>query len=138
MNWIKLNENAILPTRATTGSAGYDIFAAETVRLLPNECKIVKTGISFEGLEPNKYIQMSLRSSISIKRPFIMPNSPGIIDSDYSGNEIGVILWNRGTVPAVVDSGEKIAQCIILEYHTVDDEKTIKRKRVSGFGSTDK
>jgi dUTP pyrophosphatase len=137
MKWIKLNETAVLPTRATTGSAGYDIYANETIRLLPNECKIIKTGISFKDLDTNQYIQMSLRSSISIKRPFIMPNSPAIIDSDYSGNEIGIILWNRGTVPAVVDQGEKIAQCIILSYHTVDDEKTIKRKRISGFGSTD-
>ena len=137
MKWTKLNEMAVLPTRATTGSAGYDIYANETVRLLPNECKIVKTGISFIDLETTQYIQMSLRSSISIKRPFIMPNSPAIIDSDYEGNEIGIILWNRGNVPAVVDQGEKIAQCIILSFNVVDDEKTVKRKRVSGFGSTD-
>jgi dUTPase len=38
---------------------------------------------------------------------------------------------------AVVDQGEKIAQCIILNYNVVDNEKTIKSKRVSGFGSTD-
>jgi dUTP pyrophosphatase len=137
MKWTKLSESAVLPTRATTGSAGYDVYANETVRLLPNECKIVKTGISFKDLETTQYIQMSLRSSISIKRPFIMPNSPAIIDSDYEGNEIGIILWNRGTVPAVVDQGEKIAQCIILSFNIVDDEKTVKRKRVSGFGSTD-
>jgi dUTP pyrophosphatase len=137
MKWIKLKDDAIIPTRATIGSAGYDVYANETVRLLPNECKIIKTGISFKDLDTSQYIQMSLRSSISIKRPFIMPNSPAIIDSDYSGNEIGIILWNRGNVPAVVDQGEKIAQCIIISYHTVDDEKTIKRKRVSGFGSTD-
>jgi dUTP pyrophosphatase len=136
MKWIKLHEDAIIPTRGTEESAGYDFYANETVRILPNQVAIVKTGITFEGMPKNGFIQLSLRSSISIKRPFLMANGVGIIDADYAGNEIGIILYNRGTIPAIVDKGEKIAQGILLKYNTVSNEEKPTKKRVGGYGST--
>lgn len=138
MKWIKLTDDAIEPTRGTIKSAGYDFYANEDVRLLPGETKIVKTGITFEGMPKNGFIQLSLRSSISIKRPFLMANGVGIIDADYAGNEIGVILFNRGNIPAVVDKGEKIAQGILLKYNTVTEEIIPTEERTGGYGSTDK
>lgn len=136
MKWIKLHEDAIIPTRGTEDSAGYDFFANEDVRILPNQVAVVKTGISFEDMPKNGFIQLALRSSISIKRPFIMANGVGIIDADYAGNEIGIILWNRGNIPAVVDKGEKFAQGILLKYYTVEDETKPTTKRKGGYGST--
>lgn len=137
MKWLKLRDDAIIPTRATEHSAGYDFYAAETVRIMPGEVKIVPTGITFEGMAPDEFLQLSLRSSISIKRPFLLANGVGIVDSDYAGNEIGIILFNRSqNIPAVVDKGEKIAQGVILKYHTVAGEKKPTRKRTGGYGST--
>lgn len=136
MKWIKLDKEAIEPTRGTEESAGYDFYANETVRVLPNEVKIIKTGISFEDMPKNGFIQLALRSSISIKRPFIMANGVGIIDADYAGNEIGIILYNRGNIPAVVDKGEKFAQGILLKYNTVTEEIKPTKKRNGGYGST--
>lgn len=136
MKWIKLDNEAIEPTRGTEDSAGYDFYANESVRLLPNEVKVVKTGISFENMPKNGFIQLALRSSISIKRPFLMANGVGIIDADYAGNEIGIILYNRGTIPAVVDKGEKFAQGILLKYNTVSEEEKPTTKRKGGYGST--
>lgn len=136
MKWIKLTEDAIEPTRGTEDSAGYDFYANETVRVLPNQVVIVKTGISFEDMPKNGFIQLALRSSISIKRPFLMANGVGIIDADYAGNEIGIILWNRGNIPAVVDKGEKFAQGILLKYNTVSVEEKPTTKRKGGYGST--
>lgn len=137
MKWVKLRDDAIIPTRATEHSAGYDFYAAETVRIMPGEVKIVPTGITFEGMQADEFLQLSLRSSISIKRPFLLANGVGIVDSDYAGNEIGIILFNRSQdIPAVVDKGEKIAQGVVLKYHTVTGEKKPTRKRTGGYGST--
>ena len=137
MKWVKLRDDAIIPTRATEHSAGYDFYAAETVRILPGEVKIVPTGITFEGMEADAFLQLSLRSGVSIKRPFLLANGVGIVDSDYAGNEIGIILFNRSqNIPAVVDKGERIAQGVILKYHTVAGEKKPTRKRTGGYGST--
>lgn len=137
MEWVLLTEDAIEPTRGTKFSAGYDLYANETVRLNPGEVKVVKTGVSFKDMPDDQYLQVSLRSSISIKRPFIMANGYGLIDSDYAGNEIGIILFNRSTTtPAVVDKGEKIAQGVLLKYHTVPNEKKVTTERQGGYGST--
>ena len=137
MKWVKLRDDAIIPTRATEHSAGYDFYAAETVRIMPGEVKIVPTGITFEGMQADEFLQLSLRSGVSIKRPFLLANGVGIVDSDYAGNEIGIILFNRSqNVPAVVDKGERIAQGVILKYHTVAGEKKPTRKRTGGYGST--
>lgn len=137
MKWTQLDINAIRPTRATEYSAGYDLRAIETTRIEAGECKLIRTGISFEDLGKDEYIQLSLRSSVSLKRPLIMPNSPAIIDSDYAGHEIGIILWNRSwRTPCLVDEGERIAQAIILKYHTTEDENPVTTKRTGGRGST--
>lgn len=138
MKWIKLDENAIEPTRATEDSAGYDFYANESVRIPPQTVAIVKTGISFEDMPKNGFLQLALRSSISIKRPFIMANGIGVIDADYAGNEIGIILFNRSlNIPAVVDKGEKLAQGILLKYNTVSNEIKPTKKRTGGYGHTD-
>lgn len=136
MKWIKTVDEAIIPERATEHSAGYDLRSIEDVRIRPMECVLIRTGISFEDLEDDQYIQLSLRSSVSLKRPLIMPNSPAIIDSDYAGHEIGIILWNRSNIPCVIDEGERIAQAVILNYHTTEDEKPVLTKRTGGKGST--
>ena len=138
MEWLKLTEDAIEPTRATLLSAGYDVHANETVRFEAGEAKIVKTGISFKFLDPNHYLQLSLRSGFSLKRPFLMTNGYGLIDADYAGKEIGVLLWNRSNMPATVDKGERIAQIVILPYFTADNEKKPTAKRTGGYGSTGK
>jgi dUTP pyrophosphatase len=136
MKFIKLTETAILPTRGTENSAGYDFCADETVRIQPGGVSIVKTGISFENMPSDQYLQLSLRSSISIKRPFLLANGIGVVDSDFSPNEIGIILYNRSDFPAVIDKGERIAQGILLKYYTEEETKKPTRKRTSGYGST--
>lgn len=137
MKFIKLTEDAILPERKTENSAGYDFCANETVRIYPGEVVVVKTGITFEDMPEDMFLQLTLRSGTSIKRPFVMANGVGIIDSDYAGNEIGIILYNRSmTIPAVVDKGERIAQGILLKYLTTEGEVKPTEKRTGGMGST--
>lgn len=138
MEWIKLTKTAIKPVRATKFSAGYDFHADETVTLNPLETKVIKTGVSFKDMPKDQYLQMSLRSGISIKTPFLMANGVGIIDSDYAGNEIGIILFNSmPNMKATVDKGTKLAQCVLLKYHTIEGEKEVTRTRIGGYGHTD-
>lgn len=135
VKWVKLDEDAILPVRATEYSAGYDLWSNETVVIPVGGVVIVKTGITFEGLATNKYIQISLRSGTSVKRPLLMANGVGVVDSDYEGNEIGIILYNRGNIPVTIDKYERLAQAVILNYN-LSVEKKVTTKRSGGFGST--
>lgn len=136
MKFIKLNEDAILPERATQYSAGYDFYANETITIPPNDVAILKTGVTFEGLPTDSFIQMALRSSVSVNRPLLMANGIGVIDADYAGYEIGAILYNRSNnIFVTIEKGERIAQGIIVKYGKAE-EKKVTTKRVGGTGST--
>jgi len=132
----KLNENAVVPTRGTTGSVGYDLFTVEDVQIAPKETVILKTGLSVEI--PNEYeVQIRPRSGVSVKTDLIV--MLGTIDSDYRG-EIGVIVKNIGETVYALEKGYRIAQavinkCEIVEFELVDELSETKRGS-GGFGHT--
>ena len=134
----KLSENAIIPKYQTEGAAGFDFHSAESIILLPQETKIIKTDLSFEipkGFE----LQIRCRSSIAVKTPLIIKNSPGTIDSDYRGN-IGIIVHNLSSKPYLIEQGDRIAQGIISKYERAtfieSSELTKTSRGKGGFGHT--
>lgn len=60
----------------------------------------------------------------------------GIVDADYYPNEIGVILYNTTNEDIIVEEGSRIAQAILCEYKTMDNDNVKNEDRTSGFGST--
>ena len=73
-----------LPTYATSGAAGMDVLAAESVNLKPGQRHAVATGLAMaipHGFE----IQVRPRSGLALKHGISVPNTPGTIDSDYRG-----------------------------------------------------
>jgi dUTP pyrophosphatase len=137
MKWTQLTETAVIPTRGTEYSAGYDFYADATVSIEPNGVAIIPTGISFVDMNNDEYLQLSLRSSTSLTRPVVLANGVGIVDSDYAGKEIGIIIRNMmPNMRLTVDKGTKLAQGILLKYLTVDNEEAITTKRTGGYGTT--
>lgn len=145
-----------LPKRSTEFSAGYDIEAAEdtvvpsiwkmAMRNLLNGESIMKptmvpTGVKVY-MEDDEVLEVYPRSSNAIKKYLTMPNSVGVIDSDYVDNPandgaIGVPLWNFGLNDLTIAKHERIAQGIFVKFLKVDDDdKASKASRLSGFGST--
>ena len=87
-----------LPSRQTSGSAGFDLASAEPDFVLaPGERRLVSTGLAIE-LPPGIEGQVRPRSGLALRHGITMPNAPGTIDSDYRG-ELRVILQNSGTAP---------------------------------------
>lgn len=137
--WRKFEKDAILPRRGTLNSAGYDFHANETVTIEPGQVAIVKTGVTFEDLPENMFIQLSLRSSISLKMPILMANGVGIIDADYAGNEIGFLLYNRmPNMKVTIDKGLRLGQGVLLPYGVAYSEIPPTDSRTGGYGSTNK
>ena len=90
-------EGLSLPTRATAGSAGYDLTSAEDGSLAPLERRLFRTGFSIavpDGFE----CQIRPRSGLALRHGITLPNTPATIDSDYRG-ELMVALVNLGTEP---------------------------------------
>ncbi len=137
---------AIPPRRMTMGSAGFDLYAAESVKIPPTRCEpdgraevgrnLVSTGIVIE-LPQGTVGRIASRSGLSVKANIEV--GAGWIDSDYRGT-LMVELKNFGSSPYQVRAGDRIAQLVILpvvdaEINVVDDTGQTARGRC-GFGST--
>lgn len=128
--------NGKVPTRATQHSAGYDLYASDLVTIPSKELRLIKTGVAVQ-LDTNEYFSIVSRSGLALKSGIFVLNSPGIVDSDYYPNPIGVILYNTSDKDFIVEIGDRIAQGIVMEYKTMpNDESDIKTTRQGGFGST--
>lgn len=132
-------DEAIIPVRGTSGSAGYDFCSYEEVTIEPNQTVMVKTGIKAYMLD-DEVLQIYPRSSLGVKKHLRLANSVGIIDSDYYNNEnneghILIPLFNFGQELVVIAKGERVAQGIFSKYLITDTDQ-VSAKRSGGFGST--
>lgn len=141
---IRTAPGARLPSYATDGSAGADIYALipeeSGITLEPGERALVPTGL-FMALPTGYEAQIRPRSGLAAKHGITLLNSPGTIDSDYRG-EVKVIVINHGGEPYTIHSGERIAQMVIAPVSQAGFEQVMDIDETSrglgGFGSTGK
>ncbi|PHR95393.1 MAG: dUTP diphosphatase [Oceanobacter sp.] len=127
-----------LPSYETTGSAGMDIRAAESLVVAPGKRALVATGLAY-AIPQGYEIQVRPRSGLALKKGISLPNSPGTIDSDYRG-ELKIILINHGDEDFTIERGDRIAQIVVapvqrgtlVEVADLDDTQ----RGSGGFGST--
>lgn len=128
------------PEYATEGSAGFDLRACLTspIEIEPHCSALIGTGLYMQI--PKGYEgQIRPRSGLALTKCVTVLNSPGTIDSDYTG-EIGVILINHSNKPFIVLNGMRIAQIVITKceqakFVTVVELDDTERGE-GGFGHT--
>jgi dUTP pyrophosphatase len=116
---LKLRPDAQLPTKATSGSIGYDIRAYlvsesghPTKRLLPPRVTTsIPTGIALKA-PTGRVLLICSRGGLA-QRSIFVPNAPGIVDEDYTG-EIFVLLYNGSFESHWVEHGQRIAQIMVI------------------------
>ena len=163
------NADFAMPIHKTAASAGYDFVVAKdtlvpsyhkqmdkltqqfiqdplTLKEMKNLCKacgakptLVSTGVKCY-LEPDTYLELSVRSSTPLNSWLILANSKGIIDADYADNpdnegEIFFQLINLSPYDIMLQKGDTIGQGIIYKYLKTDDDAAVG-ERTGGFGST--
>lgn len=128
----RLEPEAILPARGTPKSAGYDIYAKEGMVIPPHETVLIKTGIT-AYMQDDEYLQLKTRSGHGFKGLVV---GAGVIDADYYGKEIGVVIHNTTERYLTITAGERIAQGIFRKYLTADEDIVLTSSRGGGFGST--
>ena len=127
-----------LPSYATSGAAGMDVVAAESVTLRAGQRHAVATGLAVaipHGFE----IQVRPRSGLALRHGITVPNTPGTIDSDYRG-EVKVILINHSQSDFAIARGDRIAQLVLAPvtvacWDEVEELDATERGQ-GGFGST--
>ena len=137
-----LTDTAQQPTRATESSAGLDVCADinEAISVAPGCTEIIPTGVVFEHDSQddwNWFIGLYIRSSMSVSG-WVLANGTGVIDKDFNGNEIKVILTNVSNNPLVIKPQQRIAQ-MIVQLHFIDRANGVVLKydkREGGLGSS--
>lgn len=120
----------------------YCFTLAETEKLTKATCarpQLVPTGVKCK-LDPNTFLQISVRSSCPLKHWLILANGIGIIDYDYYGNESNeghIFFQIINLLPFRVElrKGDRIGQGIILPYYITEDDEA-GGARTGGLGST--
>lgn len=139
----KVRENAVIPKRATNGSAGLDLSACivEKADIHPGEILKIPTGIAIQICDNNYAAMVFARSGLGINHGISLANGVGVVDSDYRG-EICVGLINLSKETFTIEPGQRIAQMILMPVSVckvieVEDLSETDRG-INGFGSTGK
>lgn len=141
LTFKKLDERAVIPSRATAGSAGMDVCACldEPVVLQPGEIKMIPTGLTAQPDCDDIALLIYPRSGLSTKYGVSLANCVGVIDSDYRGAWF-IPLINHGKEPFTVEHGMRIAQLvptrILMPEIEVSDELSETNRGSGGFGSS--
>ena len=145
---LQMYPDVTIPFYATSGSAGCDIrayltdkngYANGKLRIQSGETKAIPTGLKFQ-LPEGYEMQIRPRSGLSLKTKLRVANSPGTLDSDYTG-ELMIILDNISiNSEAIIDHGDRIAQLIfapvtVAKFNIVTELNKTERNE-GGFGST--
>ncbi len=115
-----------------------DLRAAETVAMKAGDHVLIPLGVAMQM--PKGYeAHIAPRSSTFAKWGIIQPNSPGIVDESYCGNNDQWMMSALAMRDTVINKGDRICHFRIMpkmpsvEFVEVDD--LINNDR-GGFGST--
>jgi dUTP pyrophosphatase len=143
LNVKRLRPAALLPRRATAGSAGYDLFAClEEALVIPaGETRMVPTGIAIDVGSPELAAFIFARSGIAVKHGVAPANCVGVVDSDYRG-EVMVGLHNHSSKDYTIQPEERVAQLVLMPVAVPQvqecEELSDTTRGAGGFGSTGK
>lgn len=140
-NIRNIYDNIKLPKRATSGSAGYDIFAP-TNFLIPSQKTVkIPTGIRC-SIDEGWVLMCYPRSSMGFKYRMQLDNTCGVIDSDFynADNEGHIFLkvscdaYDTNTT-IELHQGDAFAQGIFVPFGITTNDDT-DAVRHGGIGST--
>lgn len=137
----KIDEKAVIPSRATAGSAGLDIYACldKPVTIESGEIKMIPTGLTAEPDEKDVALLIYARSGLATKYGVTLANCVGVVDSDYRGAWF-IPLINNGKTPFTVENGMRIAQLIptriLIPEIEISDSLSDTGRGINGFGSS--
>lgn len=148
IGFLKLDSNAIIPTRAYANDLGFDLYALEDVMMpfgpMAWQSPVIKirTGVAVELPDDTGALIRDRSSVASNKGIFVVA---GVIDPDYTGEIIVVFSLqsqrNRQPNTILFNAGEKIAQLVPVKSipFTVKEINKITKQTLrgqNGFGST--
>lgn len=135
-----LSPSAVMPARAHSGDAGYDLVAVSR-KVDSDGCVVYGTGLAFEI--PEGYVGLVFPRSSVAKKDVILSNCVGVVDSGYRGEVMAKFKFvanPRHEVYEWYDVGERIAQMVIVKLPEVEYEQagelSDSERGEGGYGSS--
>ena len=136
MEILLMNDNAIIPTRASKESVGLDLYSSTVVDIEVSSIKKVNTGIC-KSLPESSYGSIRDKSSLASKGLLTLG---GVTDKDYMGEIIAIMTSLIESIK--IRKGQKIAQLIVsnIMYPEIKKVESLKEteRNNKGFGEMDK
>ena len=135
MEVVLINDNAIIPTGASKGSAGLDLYSSIDACIEIGSIKKISTRIC-ASLPKNSYGSIRDKSSLAAKGLLTLG---GVIDNDYTGE---IIIIMTSLIESIkIKQGQKIAQLIVsnIAYPEIKLVKFLKstERNDKEFGEMD-
>lgn len=131
-----------LPTRATAGDAGLDLYSTRITQEVDNSGKLVlvyHTDIAVEI--PEGFVGLLFMKSGVTKRSVSLCNAVGVIDAGYRGEIMGKFKVTTDAIPTIYQPGEAFAQLVIVPVMilepTLVEELSSTERGEKGFGEAD-
>ena len=137
IDFVRFSNFAIVPTKGTEDSAGFDLYSVEDVTISSNSIKIIQTGKIPKGYFGKIYA----RCSLTVRCTEI---GGGVIDANYR-RPIAVLFFNFSDKALVIEKGDRFYQIVfqkignhpvLREVDNFDEDKTDRGE--GSFGSTNK
>lgn len=135
----RLNELAMLPTKAHATDAGFDLYA--TSKIYDNDGNVVYgCGLAFEI--PEGYMGLIFPRSSNANKSLLLSNSVGVIDAGYRGEVTAKFKRLYPISQGEYAIGERFAQLIVMPIPAVEfeeaEELSESERGVGGYGSSGK
>lgn len=141
-NEVTAKSEGKLPTRATAGDAGLDLYSTRITQEVDNSGKLVlvyHTDIAVEI--PEGFVGLLFMKSSVAKRSLSLCNCVGVIDAHYRGEIMGKFKVMTDAVPTVYQPGEAFAQLAIMPIEILEprfvEELSETERGTMGFGEAD-
>lgn len=140
----RITPDAVLPRRASPGSAGYDLYAAHDAEVAPHSWELIRLDLRMIIAEGH-YGRIEPRPGMAVKHVHVCG---GGVDSDHRG-PVAVVLYNLSPSDTyMVRKGDRMAQLILERISTPEVEEIAseaewewecnRARGEGGFGSTGK
>jgi dUTP pyrophosphatase len=142
---VKQNPDAVIPSRVSSGSVGYDLSSCSDITIPSRERRVVPTGLLVR-VPDGYYGRVAPKSGLSVKK--CIDIGAGVIDQDYDGL-LGIVVINNSPAEIQIKKHDKIAQLVLEKCITPEVECVEKlpeyiprgassvSRGANGFGSMD-
>ena len=137
IKFIKLHEDAVLPTKAHTTDTGYDLHCVADTVIEPGSSSVVPVGLQVGYVTPGYWYLVLPKSGLGFKH-HLQPHL-GVIDQSYTGS-LDIKMYNFGTTPYTFKVGNKVAQIaffpVVAPTVGWTSKSTETDRGSNGFGSS--